>query len=277
MRILPNFFVVGTAKTGSTTLANFFEQHQEVCFASNFEPNFFSEDKLYAQGLDTYSRLYSHYRGEKAVGEKSWRYSCSSVYPHTLDRMIRDLGVFKVIYIVRDPLPRALSMWRELRDGGADYVDANPDRALRTSELIIDSSRYWTQYMRFEQALGEQNTKIMIYEDLVADPTLFFSEICAFLGIRPIIANSGLHINPSAQQRSDGFILELLRRLQLDGFLRQISPKAIRNLARHTLKSPIKNVSINRETEEIFLSMIGEDCGKILDHVGRPRQIWRLS
>ena len=50
---LPNFFIVGTAKTGSTSISNFFEQHPDVCFCRNFEPNFFAFDRLYSRGMES--------------------------------------------------------------------------------------------------------------------------------------------------------------------------------------------------------------------------------
>jgi hypothetical protein len=183
---LPNFFVVGTAKSGSASLASFLDRHPDVCMCEAWEPNFFSSDQYYARGLDSYRSRYSHYDGERMIGEKSWRYSCSQTYPKALERMLGDIPSFKAIYVVRDPVKRALSMWRELRDAGQDAVPSDPNVALSTEGMIVDSCRYDRQIRRFEDAIGAENVRILFFEDMLDNPRAFYGEVCDFLQIERV-------------------------------------------------------------------------------------------
>ncbi len=274
---LPNFFVVGTAKCATTSLARFFEQHPDVCFCQVHEPNFFALDSEYAKGLDTYRTLYSHYAGETAIGEKSWRYSCARTYPEALPRILSAIPKFKALYVVRDPLPRAISFWRELRDGGQDRIAADINLALREENIITDSSRYATQLSLFEDALGPDNVKTVLFEDFVADAPTFYYQICDFLGIAHFVPEETIHANKSVAQRSDSRTMEAIRSAGLDEPLRRMSPEPLRKLARNFLKRPVGEIAISEETRQAFLDLVGEDCGRLLDRMGRDRSLWNLK
>jgi hypothetical protein len=138
---LPNFLILGTAKSGTSTLARYLCDHPQVCFSRAHEPNFFAFDRQWARGLEYYRSLFAHYDGEPRIGEKSWRDACTGHYPHAFDRVRRTLPELKLIYVVRDPIARGLSMWRELRDAGQDRVARDVATALTSDPLTLDSLR----------------------------------------------------------------------------------------------------------------------------------------
>ncbi len=274
---LPNFFVVGTAKSGTTSLAEFLARHPEVCFCEAHEPNFFAFDHYYQRGLDAYRSRYRHFSGEKAVGEKSWRYSCAGTYPKALDRMVEAIPRFKVLYVTRDPVPRALSMWRELRDAGQDIIAADPNEALTSEGLVVDSSRYDAQIRRFEDAVGPDNVKVMLFEDYAQDSESFLRAVCAFLDIAEVPLQESIHANPSVGQSTDTALLSSVRRAGLDAPLRRLLPEGVRRIARRTLKRPVGDVTITEDTRRRFLDLVGEDCARLLDRVDRDRSVWTLT
>ncbi|WP_340587911.1 sulfotransferase family protein [Erythrobacter alti] len=274
---LPNFFVVGTAKCATTSLARFFEQHPDVCFCQAHEPNFFAFDANYAKGLDFYRSRYSHYDGERAIGEKSWRYSCSATYPDALERMLAAVPMFKAIYVVRDPLPRALSMWRELRDGGQDILPADPNKALREANIVTDSMLYDSQIGRFEDVLGKDNVLIVFYEDFLDDPRGFYSQICEFLEIAGFYPEEDIHANKSVAQRSDTRLLSAIRTSGLAAPLRRLAPAPVRKLVRNLLKQPVGEIEISAETRRMFFERVGPDCAALLARTGRDPNFWTLS
>ena len=82
--ILPNFLVVGAAKSGTTFLYYCLIQHPEIGMSSKKEGKYFSQmpDKFYGPGDDPvkesitrtfedYKNLYTHITDEKAIGDVS--------------------------------------------------------------------------------------------------------------------------------------------------------------------------------------------------------------
>jgi hypothetical protein len=138
---LPNFLILGTAKSGTSTLARDLCDHPKVCFASAHEPNFFAFDRQRTRALAYDRTRVAHDDGEPRIGEKSWRDACTGHDPHGCDRVRRTLPELKLIDIVRDPIARGLSMWRELRDAGQDRVARDVATALTSDPLILDSLR----------------------------------------------------------------------------------------------------------------------------------------
>ncbi|MGB3615662.1 MAG: sulfotransferase, partial [Elainellaceae cyanobacterium] len=55
---LPSFLIIGAAKSGTTTLANYLRKHPECFIPQEKEPNFFGIDEKYEQGLDSYVSLF---------------------------------------------------------------------------------------------------------------------------------------------------------------------------------------------------------------------------
>src|ERR1700744_256409 len=53
---LPNFFIVGAPKAGTTSLFNYLDQHPQVYMSSIKEPNFFSEE-IRAENFEAGNRL----------------------------------------------------------------------------------------------------------------------------------------------------------------------------------------------------------------------------
>jgi hypothetical protein len=49
---MPNLFIVGAAKAGTTALYNYLAQHPQVFHFRVKEPMFFSREKNYTRGLD---------------------------------------------------------------------------------------------------------------------------------------------------------------------------------------------------------------------------------
>src|SRR5882672_7527464 len=82
---LPNFFIVGAPKAGTTSLYFYLQRHPEVFMSPVKEPNFFSYDETIKQNLyhkekgvgklEDYRKLFSSANGHhKAIGEASVSY-----------------------------------------------------------------------------------------------------------------------------------------------------------------------------------------------------------
>jgi Sulfotransferase family len=55
---MPNLFIIGAAKAGTTALYDYLAQHPQVFLSPDKEPMYFSRDEYYARGPDWYEHLY---------------------------------------------------------------------------------------------------------------------------------------------------------------------------------------------------------------------------
>lgn len=106
-----HFFIVGAQRSGTTWLHRMLDQHPDIAMARPVrpEPKFFIDDALYAKGLDFYR---SHYfpRGQhRWLGEKSTSYI---EHRSAAERIARDFPDALLLFVLRDPVERALSNYR---------------------------------------------------------------------------------------------------------------------------------------------------------------------
>lgn len=97
--------------------------------------------------------------------------------------------VVKAIYIMRDPIKRVWSHYKfHLQFAGhADWqnptIDFNLYRSLLEKEFFIKNSRYASNLERLRGGLAQESFKVMYFEDMVASPDRFLSDIEAFVGL----------------------------------------------------------------------------------------------
>ena len=63
--IHPNFYILGAAKAGTTTLYELLEQHPQVYMPYDKEPAYYCDDEYYAKGEAWYLRTFFGQAAEK--------------------------------------------------------------------------------------------------------------------------------------------------------------------------------------------------------------------
>ncbi len=74
-RRLPDFLIIGAAKTGTTSVCNYLRRHPDLFFPEDSEPQFFSHDENCTKGLDWYASLFDGVTDRQRCGEKSTAYT----------------------------------------------------------------------------------------------------------------------------------------------------------------------------------------------------------
>ena len=59
--VLPNFFILGAAKCGTTSLYEALKKHPEIYLSATKEPRFFCNDEVFEEGIEHYAN--SHFAG----------------------------------------------------------------------------------------------------------------------------------------------------------------------------------------------------------------------
>ena len=107
--MLPNTFIIGAGKSGTTSLWLYLNRHPDIALSRNKEPAFFVRPN-FREDLDWYESLFEPAR---IVGEASTVYTAHPVFDGVPERIHSLVPTPKLIYLVRDPVERAISHYVE--------------------------------------------------------------------------------------------------------------------------------------------------------------------
>jgi Sulfotransferase family len=201
---LPNFFIIGAPKAGTTTLNFVLDQHREVFMCPVKETGFFwaynqnirlegiGSEKLLnrlVKDLNEYQGLFRRVTDQKAIGESSVRYLSSQQTPGLIHRFVPDA---RLIVSLRQPAERAFSAFaHNLRDGlepCSDFAQAiDQDRGgVRDGWLFcryLANGFYYRAIKRYLEYFDISQLHISLLEDLIQEPTSLMKDIFRFLGV----------------------------------------------------------------------------------------------
>jgi hypothetical protein len=178
----PDFVVIGAMKSATTTLHVQLNRQSGIFMSDPKEPNFFSDDKIYAQGLDWYYSLFSEASPTDLCGESSTHYTKLPTHPSTVSRLRGVFPRLKLLYVIRHPIDRLVSQF--IHDSIQGPVRCSIDLAIDRYPQLIDYSRYSMQLEPFLDAYGAENILIAYSERLARVPQMELERICRFLGYR---------------------------------------------------------------------------------------------
>jgi hypothetical protein len=230
---LPDFLIIGAMKCGTSTLQTQLAHQCGVFMSTPKEPNYFSNDEVYALGQDWYEGLFAGAADGDLKGEASTHYTKLPTYPKTLDRMQAVLPSPRLVYMIRNPMARAVSHYiHEWTEGrlGSDVVQA----FCQTPEIEAYGC-YGLQIAPYAAAYGTERIFLTSLDQLKKDPKGEFGRIAAFLELPE--GACWLHDLPAQNVSA-----ERMRRLPLQGLLidnpvasvlrRTVVPKPVRNWVR---------------------------------------------
>ena len=195
---LPNLFIVGAAKSGTTSLHSYLSEHPQVFMASLKEPHFFSRVRPTAKHRnflpvvtreDDYKKLFADAGAEQIIGEASPSYLWE---PGTAQRIYDKVPNAHIVVMLRDPVDRAHSHYLMEYRAGREMLPF--PQALRrdwfaeqkgwgVSFLYVELGLYFRQVKRYIDVFGERNISIILFNDFVADPARVLRELAERLGI----------------------------------------------------------------------------------------------
>jgi hypothetical protein len=242
---MPNLFVIGAAKAGTTALYDYLAQHPRVFLSRVKEPMFFSRDENYARGLDWYEETY--FEGAEGYPVRTeatphYLYWSAKVAP----RIKEVYGERPINFIVsfRDPVSRAYSWyWNMVREGREDL---DFEEALRVEESRLEQyrdelyqlgsmvygysagSRYASLLQPYLELFSPENFFFVFQDDLKSRVSETCKEIFEFLGIESSTQINTSSSNPAAMPRSRVLHKTLRRRSPVKEFIKPFIPVGIR-------------------------------------------------
>ncbi|HEY8456640.1 MAG TPA: sulfotransferase [Actinopolymorphaceae bacterium] len=196
---LPDFVIAGAPRSGTTWLRSALERHPRIWMAKPVvpEPKFFLVDDLYTQGIEEYSRRwFSDVPAGCAAGEKSTNYLESA---QAAERMAAHLPDVRLIFVLREPIARAISNYRWSVMNGMETEDfataialeeereANVDPRLRFARphAYVSRGRYARLLQPWFKLFDRDQILVVRFEDLAASPGDTLAKIHAHLGVDP--------------------------------------------------------------------------------------------
>lgn len=202
MTVKPNFLIVGMAKCGTSSLAQYLQQHPDVFITKHKEPRYFSSqcmqfpmggpkdkqvESWYVKDWDQYLKMFESASGE-AIGEAS----ADTLYFHscTIPLIKEKLGNPKIIIILRNPVKRAFSAYQHLirdeRESGSfeEALEKETERIQDNYELIYHYkkvSQYYEPVKAFMESFNK--VKVILNEDLQHDTDNCLKDVFQFLEV----------------------------------------------------------------------------------------------
>jgi hypothetical protein len=197
---IPDFFIVGAMKCGTTTLHHMLARHPRVFIPRSeiffFDiddiqqhPNFFAYENRHWRDFDFerdfdanlawYQRFFASTRPDQLIGEDSTTYLASPKAATRIHRLNPDA---RIIVMLRDPTERAYSAyWHLLRGGRALF--SFEDTLRYCPEQLIDRSLYRHQIQHYVDVFGADRVHVVLLEELVAEAGRVLAEVSRFLGL----------------------------------------------------------------------------------------------
>ena len=272
--MLPNFFVIGAYKSGTTSLYQYLSQHPQVFVPRVKEPSYFAFAAAGQEGntqvffksvktLTEYETLYKDASNFVAVGDVSPEYMTSPIAAQIIRKNVPHA---RLIAILRNPVERAYSDFlmyrRDGREKQTDFAKALDMQAERASKrdptgFYVSTGFYGEQLARYYESFPAAQIKVFLMEELQTDALSTLSQMFEFLRVdqtfvpdnltiynRSGIASNYL-VNKLFQYRS--FVAPLARRL-IPGKLRT----RIRNKLEDNLKKPPLQPEVRQSLKETY-------------------------
>jgi hypothetical protein len=223
---VPDFFVIGHPKCGTTALYAMLKRHPQIYMSDVKEPQFFASDLRVLSGderssagqrtLSEYMALFEAARPDQLVGDASTRHIWS---PGAAARIAAAQPAARVIAVLREPTSFLRSLHLQLLQNRAEdepdlgraialEQDRRAGRALTElaasqPKLLMYAERagYLEQLRRYHAVFPRDQVLVLIYEDFRADNERTLRQVQRFLGVDDTVPVEVLEANPSVRRR----------------------------------------------------------------------------
>lgn len=218
---VPDFFIVGHAKSGTSALHRMLRAHPQIHMPRK-EPSFFVPELVahaaerYPNGISDYIAMFAGAAPDQLVGEATTWYLWSKTAAARIAEVRPDA---RIIAILREPASflRSLHLQflRSEIENESDFRRAielegereagrrMPRRSTRPQLLLYSEHvRYVEQLRRYHDAFGKEQVLVLIYEDFRADNRDTIRRIEQFLGVDDGVPVEPVTANPAVGVRS---------------------------------------------------------------------------
>jgi hypothetical protein len=236
-RRLPNLFIVGAPKCGTTAWAEYLGSHPDIFFPEYKDQCFFALDlpnfRLARTGAD-YAELFAASGNARVIGEASAMYLFSTAAARAIREHDPASRILIFLREQEDYLPSLHNQFlqefaEEIEDfetvwrlSGRRMPDTIPPTCLEPRTLDYAAmGRFREQVERYLEAFPAEQVCVIRFRDWTAEPRQAYLEILRFLGLEDDGRTAFPPINPGQTYRSRALARLIMR-----------PPRFVRRLAR---------------------------------------------
>lgn len=299
---LPDFFVIGAPKAGTTALHVALARHPQLFMSRVKEPKHFltageppptgggpGDAKTFSEYVwrrSDYEALFASAPEGALRGESTPFY----LYDHEAQqRIVAAVPHARMVALLRDPVDRAHSNWTHLWSAGlepeGDFVRACQREAQRAARgwapfwRYLELGRYGEQLERLYRVVPREQVLLLRYRDLRERPVETLDIIFGFLGVQQGLVdevpaeNVTAHVSDGPRNRAISAVLRagtrLERRIGL-GAWRTVTERLAQHLQREQrVRQPLRS-----EQRAALLPTVADDVARLSALTGESFDDW---
>ena len=299
---LPNFLIVGAAKSGTTSLYYYLKEHPQIFMPKKKEPKFLTSlflkshfngigdkpvEKSTIKNFEDYKRLFNLVSNEYAIGEASADYLF--YYDNVIPNIKKYLGSPKIIIILRNPIERAYSAYMHLLRDKREFLSFEEALKLENKrkkeqwEFIWYYKEVGLYYNQVKAYLDNfNNVRIYLYDNLKEDRLALLQDIYDFLEVDknyiPNTLNNKYNISKIPRYKAlDNFIQnESSLKKVIRPIVKMILPnsKAREQIIKSIKESNLYRPDMKKETREYLRHYYKEDLEKLQYLINKDLSYW---
>ncbi len=216
---IPDFFIVGAPRCGTTWLYENLKDHPRIFMPELKEPHFrgFCGDLGFencVERIETYLDLFKPAEADAVVGEASVFYLASE---QAAARIHEFSSEARIIAILRNPIEMAYSNHRKNISLGVenefDFQKALDLEPARTKDIeagalsggdvhklrYLHNARFAEQVNRYLEQFTAEKVLVLLFDDIVDAPVDLYARVCRFLGIEGATAQDCRESQPECR------------------------------------------------------------------------------
>lgn len=293
--ILPNIYIIGAQKSGTTSLFDWIGQHPDV-YANRATKDypFFTDETLYTHRRKDFFKMFRNGASKRVIlgGDANLMYVRKAV-----ERMCTLIPDAKLIAILRNPVNRAFSAWCHAAERGLEkrtFLEAieeemkgktiPPHTRDGRQKNYIEHGLYAQQLERVFQFYPKDRVMVLIFEEVIKDPAGEIKKVFRFIGVDDsFVPNFSIKNKTLGGQR-----FKILSKLLYKGkphghpvweILRFLIPKNLRTTIRLKLET-YNRVAAPKPSfpENVYITLrdyYSEEISRLEELLGRSFDVWR--